>query len=264
MARNQSVQTASGMLIVKQGVNARNQVTGRVSGVTYTGATWDDVVSKIQEAYSIQYEWTRWIMFKVDLDRFHNDSEHDVNVAFQWSEVMVSQFLTKPDFYNPRVMVDGFMVLDNHCTEHSDGSQVPRFLKGVTIQEALGAPCVPWTEAHETFARDVVNRLRATAEGIKQFLANDDLAKAIDALPSNPGPHQLPSTTLNHTPKLSKSLHNALVCINVGDRKSVADRWLRLLRTRGLVTYKTTSDGSVIRRSTIVLTPDGCEEVNRA
>lgn len=177
MARQKSIQTATGMVIVRQGTNARSEFTGRVGGVTYTGATWAAVEAKIQEAYAVQYEWSRWLVFTVRHDRYDNwERERDIDVAFQWEEVQVSQRVSKPGFDPPHRTVDGYMVLE--------GEEVARFHKGETVRQALGKPCLPWTEGREAFARDVVARLRATAEGIDRFLRNEDLERAVDASPS--------------------------------------------------------------------------------
>jgi hypothetical protein len=185
MARQKSIQTASGILLVRQGINAHSQVTGRVAGVTYAGATWAEVEAKIQEAYAVQYEWSRWLVFRVDFDRFDNfEPAYDVDVVFRWSEVQVSQCILRPRFDLPRLKVEGFMVLDDHCNDNGLGGRVPRFKEGATVRQALGTPCLPWTESREAFARDVVDRLRATAAGIQAFLANENLARAIDAAPT--------------------------------------------------------------------------------
>ncbi len=179
MARTTSVQTATGSVTVKQGINRKGDVTGRVGGVTYKGASWPDVERQIQAAYAVEYRWERWLRFQVEADKWRLEGyepDQCASFEFRWKEALVSQQVSKPWDGWERT---GYMVLDEDRGEMNDGSLVPVFKMGDTVEKALGGRCLPWTEEREAWARGMVERVRATAAAARKFLERDDLALAV-------------------------------------------------------------------------------------
>ncbi len=174
------VEVAKGLIIkVKRGINAADNVTGRVDGKTYEGKTWADVERKIRADYADRREWAKYIVIYADLPdadrrfacsyngRYPNRA---VELSFNYSILEATQ----------AVHNDGEIGIFSRATKH----ERPRFHRG--SKDAVDAlslgdstAVLVWSEALEHQVMALCDAVDEMAMRIGALLMSQDLAKVL-------------------------------------------------------------------------------------